>query len=339
MRRIFSVFIWFSIVLAAPLLAQEQQIEVPPEIQQMIDQLEPQSGQVTLPSAKATIDLGEEYIFFGQGDARTILVDIWGNPPGNANGVLGIVMPTGTDPITSPWGAVISFEETGYVSDDDAADTDYDELLEALKEGTSQANEMRVAQGYEGMNLVGWAEDPNYDRSNHSVVWAQNIDFTDTDVNTLNYDVRTLGRYGVLSLNLVAAMPQLPEVRVAAQDFAAQASFNTGARYQDFDPSVDSTADYGVAGLIAGGAGAAAVAKKTGLLAVILAFLAKFGKFIAIGAVVLFGAAWGPIKRMFGKGEEGYYEEYYEEEEGEESSDEAAMTEHQTQSPEDPSAR
>lgn len=317
MRAITAFFVWLSLVFSAPLSAQDEPLEIPPELQQVLDALDPQSGEISLSEAKASLDLGDAYIFYDKQDTRTILVDIWGNPPSNADGALGMVMPVGTDPITSPWGAVISFEETGYVSDDDAADTDYDELLEALQEGTEQANSARVAQGYPSITLVGWAEAPNYDRSNHSVVWAQNVAFADTDVNTLNYDVRTLGRYGVLSLNLVSEMPQLPEIRIAAQDFAAQASFDAGARYQDFDPSVDRTADYGVAGLIAGGAGAAAVAKKTGLIGVILAFLAKFGKIIAIGAVVLFGAAWGPIKRMFGKGDEEYYEEYYEEESGE----------------------
>lgn len=316
MQRFTAILIWMTLFFAAPASAQDAMPEgLPPEIVEALEGLEPQSGEITLEAAQATLDLGEDYVFYGPGDARTILTTIWGNPPSNANGVLGIVMPGQSDPLTAEWGAVVSFERTGYVSDDDAAETDFGELLEALQEGTKAANPTRVAQGYPTMELVGWAENPAYDRSTHSVVWAQNLDIEQTDVNTLNYDVRTLGRYGVLSLNLVAGMPQLPEIRVAAKDFAAQASFNQGARYQDFDPSTDSTADYGIAGLIAGGAGAAAIAKKTGLIGVILAFLAKFGKFIAIGAVLLFGASWGYIKRFFGAQDEEYYEEEYAEEE------------------------
>lgn len=315
MHRLFALFLALFAVSAVPSAAQEASPEeFPPEIIELLDRLDPKTGAIDLSSANATLELGEDYIFYDENDTREILTVLWGNPPENAQGALGLVMPAGSSPISDAWGAVVSFEETGYVSDDDAEDTDYNELLTALQEGTREANPSRVAAGYPEITLVGWAESPAYDRATHSVVWAQDIAFSDSEERTLNYDVRTLGRYGVLSLNLVAAMPQLPIIREAAQDFAAHASFNPGARYQDFDPSIDETAEYGVAGLIAGGAGAAALAaKKTGLIGIILAFLAKFGKFIAIGAVVLFGAAFGPIKRKLGFGAQ--EEEYFEEEE------------------------
>lgn len=313
MHRLLAFLLTLTVLFAAPLAAQEAAPELPPELAEVLDRLDPQTGQIVLPSAEATLALGEEYIFYNAADARDILTILWGNPPEVANGVLGLVMPAGSSPLSDAWGAVVAFEATGYISDEDAAETDYDELLASLREGTQQSNEARIAQGYPAITLEGWAERPVYDAATHSVVWAQNLAFSDTDTNTLNYDVRTLGRHGVLSLNLVAGMPQLPEIQAAAKDFAAHASFDAGARYEDFDPSTDKTADYGIAGLIAGGAaGAAVLAKKTGLIGVILLFLAKFGKFIAIGAVLLFGAAFGPIKRYFsGKEEE---EEYYEEE-------------------------
>lgn len=326
MLRAFT-FLWaYLLLLTAPAMAQDPATEgLPPEIVELLERLDPQSGKVDLPAANATLDLAEDYIFYDEGDAREIITVLWGNPPQTAQGALGLVMPAGSSPMSDAWGAVVSFEETGYVSDDDAADTDYDEVLASLQEGTRQSNIQRAAAGYPEINLMGWAESPNYDRATHSVVWAQDLAFSDSDARTLNYDVRTLGRYGVLSLNLVSALSDLPEIRVAAKDFATHASFNEGARYQDFDPSTDATANYGVAGLIAGGAGAAALAKKTGFLAIIFAFLAKFGKFIAIGAVVLFGAAFGPIKRMlgFGKDEE---EEYYEEEWTEEPAKDASSS-------------
>ncbi|MEE4289912.1 MAG: DUF2167 domain-containing protein [Erythrobacter sp.] len=313
MQRLLALFVSFWLLLAAPLAAQDAQEGFPPEIAELLERLDPQTGKIALPSAEATLDLGEDYIFYDADDTRDILTMLWGNPPGTANGVLGLVMPAGSSPLSDEWGAVVSFERTGYVSDEDAAETDYDELLKNLQEGTRQSNAARSAQGFPTIELVGWAERPVYDSATHSVVWAQDLAFGDSETNTLNYDVRTLGRYGVLSLNLVAAMPQLPEIRVAAKDFANHASFDAGARYADFDPSTDATADYGIAGLIAGGAGAAAVvAKKTGLIGIILAFFAKFGKFAIIGIVLFFGAIFGAIKSFFGgKDEEEYYEEDY----------------------------
>ena len=114
----------------------------------------------------------------------------------------------------------------------------------------------------------------------------------------LNYDLRTLGRYGVLSVNMVASMPQLEEVRLAAHELAKHAVFDSGARYADYNAATDRAAEYGIGGLIAAGAGVAA-AKKLGILAILL----KFIKPILIGGAVVFAAFWGRIKRLFGMGE------------------------------------
>jgi len=326
MLRISAIILWFSLLFSAPAMAQELQAdELPPEIAQLMERLDPKTGQIAIEDADATLDLGDQYVFYNEADTRDILVMLWGNPPGTADGVLGMVMPAGSSPLSDAWGAVISFEKTGYVSDDDAASTDYDELLENLQEGTRQSNDARKELGYPEITLVGWADSPVYDRTTHSVVWAQNLAFSDADANTLNYDVRTLGRYGVLSVNLVSSMDQLVEIREAAADFASHASFNEGARYQDFNPETDQKADYGIAGLIAGGAGAAALAKKTGLLGIIFAFLAKFGKFIIIGAIALFGVLWRPIKGFFSKDQEEYYEEEWNEDAQEPVEEEAIL--------------
>lgn len=295
--------------------------DLPPEVVKLLDSLKPVSGKVGLPEARATLDLGEEYIFYGKEDAATILVNLWGNPPQAAEGVLGLVMPKGSSPASDVWGAVVTFEETGYVSDEDAATTDYDELLTAMQEGTNEANTARAEAGYPTIALVGWAERPAYDKATHSVVWAQNLRFSDSDTNGLNYDVRTLGRYGVLSLNLISSMDKLGEIRVAARQFAQHASFDAGARYGDFDPATDKAAEYGIGGLIAAGAGVA-VAKKLGLFGTIGVFLLKFLKPILVG-VALFGAGIFQFfkSRLFGRKEE--EEPYYGEPDYEEGRPEA----------------
>lgn len=265
-------------------------------IEAVVKDLKPQRGKVSLPAAKATLDLGSKYDFYGPDDARRILVEIWGNPPEAAQGVLGLVMPAGKGPLTDAWGAVVTFEETGYVSDDDAAEVDYADLMSQMQEGEAAVNEERTASGYPTIDLVGWAQPPSYDQATHSVVWARNLKFADSPANTLNYDVRSLGRSGVLSLNLVSTMPKLEEVRKAAGDFATQASFDQGARYADFDASTDRTAEYGIAGLVAAGAGMAA-AKKLGMLAILL----KFIKPILFGLFVFFVAFGKRILGLFGR--------------------------------------
>ncbi|WP_447763758.1 DUF2167 domain-containing protein [Sphingopyxis panaciterrae] len=127
-------------------------------------------------------------------------------------------------------------------------------------------------------------------------MWARDIKFDGTPEDSLNYDIRLLGREGVLSLNILAGMSQLDEVREAAKTFASVGTFRAGARYADFNAATDKKAEYGIAGLVAAGAGVA-VAKKIGILAV----LAKFGKFLMIGAVALFAMFRNAIGGLFGR--------------------------------------
>lgn len=281
-------------LVVTPLAAEQASGEG--DIAGLVKSLKPQHGKVSLPEARATLDLGTDYDFYGPEDARTILVTIWGNPPQSAEGVLGLVMQAGKSPLDDNWGAVVSYEASGYVSDEDAASADYGELLKQMQASEAEVNQQRQAEGYTPIHLTGWAEPPSYDSKTHSIVWAQELEFADSKVHSLNYDVRTLGRGGVLSVNLISSMPHLTEVKAVAHEFAGHASFDPGARYADFDPDLDKQAEYGIGGLVAAGVGVAA-AKKLGLLAV----LAKFLKPLLVGAVVLFGALRNRIMGLFGR--------------------------------------
>ena len=281
---------------AAPVFAQEQ---LSPEAAALVGQLHPRTGRIAIPEAQATLDLGDKYLFYGAEDARRVLVEVWGNPPDAADGVLGLVMPAGTTPYSDAWGAVVTFEATGYVEDGDARDADYTAMMTEMQEASSAANEERRTAGYPAVNVVGWAQVPSYDSVAHSVVWARELAFEGEGVNSLNYDLRTLGRTGVLSINLISTMPELGKLRAAAGDLAQLAAFDAGARYADFNPDTDEAAGYGIAGLVAGGVGLA-VAKKAGLLVLLL----KFIKPILVGLALLFGAFRGRIMRLFGRREE-----------------------------------
>jgi uncharacterized membrane-anchored protein len=258
--------------------------------------LHPQTGDIRLPGANAVLHLGQDYYFLPAAEARIVLTEAWNNPPDAVSNVLGLVFPAGRHFYEADaWGAVISYESTGYVSDSDAQSADYAELLRQLQEGDAEVNQRRAAQGYPAQHLVGWAEQPVYNPSTHSVVWAQNLQISGQSENTLNYDVRLLGRNGVLSLNMLAGMSQLAATRQAAQRFAAQAEFTPGNRYADHQ-SGDRTAEYGVAGLVAAGLGVA-VAQKAGFLAVALLFLKKVGILIVAGIALL----WGWLRRVFSR--------------------------------------
>ena len=282
--------------------------EMPDEVRAKVLEFEaslhPQSGNVQVPGAHATLKLGDDYYFLPAADARRVLTEAWGNPPDAVNNVLGMVFPKARTTYDGSWGAVIEYDDTGHVSDDDAAEQDFDQVLADMKAGEEESNKAAREAGYAGATLVGWAQAPTYDATSKTLIWARNIKFDGQDHNTLNYDVRTLARTGVLSLNMVDTMDNLPVVKSAAAELAKTVALSPGSRYAEYDPSTDATAEYGLAGLVAAGAGVA-VAKKLGLLGILLLVLKKGFVFILAGAA----AAWAWFKRRMRKDEadlEGY---------------------------------
>jgi uncharacterized membrane-anchored protein len=307
MRRVgLELITAMGLVLAAPALwaappapkDAQARPAVPERLETLLKSLQPEVGEISISPAQVKLMLGKDYYFLPASDAKRVLTEGWGNPPDAVTNVLGMVFPAGKSFLDETWGAVITFEATGYVTDDDAKSADYDSVLTQSRDSETQLNEERRKAGFAGQHIVGWAQPPSYDSGRHTLVWAREIKFDGEPVNTLNYDLRLLGRRGVLSLNMIAGMPQLGSVRSAATSFGQAVSFEQGARYADFDDSVDEKAGYGLAGLVATGVGVAA-AKKLGLLAILLGFGKKFIILIlAVGA-----GAIGWLRRRFGKDE------------------------------------
>lgn len=266
------------------------------ELRQLDASLTRRTGQVTIPEAKVTLNLSDDYYFLGADDAKKVLTTGWGNPPSSVGSVLGMILPAGKSPFDDTWGAVVTFERSGYVTDKDAGKIKPDELLGQLREGEAEENRARQEAGFPATHLAGWAQPPSYDAAHNTLIWAKNIQFTGESVNTLNYDLRMLGREGVLSVNIVAAMTDLPAVRLAGSRLQEIVKYQPGASYADYRNG-DRTAEYGVAGLLAAGLGLAA-AKKVGLLAVLIAF-AKKGFVLILAGLAAIG---GWLRKLFGGG-------------------------------------
>jgi uncharacterized membrane-anchored protein len=181
----------------------------------------------------------------------------------------------------------------GYVKDDDAEKIDYDDMLKNMQEDEKETNKERVAGGYPTLHFVGWAQKPYYDKEKKVLHWAKEIKFGDQEgAHTLNYDVRVLGRHGILSLNAVCTMDELPLVKANIDKVLNMSSFTSGNAYSDFDPKIDKIAVWTIGGLVAG-----KVLVKAGLFAVLLKFLVAGWKFIAIGFVALIGF----LKNLFSR--------------------------------------
>jgi uncharacterized membrane-anchored protein len=250
-----------------------------------------QTGTISLPGGMATIRLPRTFRYLGPEGSRRLLTDAWGNPPGSAEGVLGMLIPTAISPLTEAgWGIVITYDEEGFVNDSDAADINYNKLLKEMQEGTAASNEARVKEGFPSITLVGWAEPPYYDAAAHKLYWAKELSFGDATTHTLNYNIRVLGRRGVLVLNAVAGMEQLASIKQEARSVMSAVEFSDGHRYTDYLPATDKAATYGVTGLILG-----ATAVKTGLLKGLWLGILAFKKMIIVGAVALFAA----LRKLF----------------------------------------
>jgi uncharacterized membrane-anchored protein len=248
-------------------------------------------GTVMLGKDLATLEVPAEFRFLGPDDAQRLLTEGWGNPPMDAP--LGMIVPSEIGPMSPEgWGVVITFEEDGYVEDDDAETLDYDELLAEIQADTRAESEAREDAGYESIELVGWAAPPHYDASTHKLYWAQELRFGDQEPHTLNYNIRVLGRRGVLVMNAVAGMSMLDEVETDMRSVMAFVDFNEGHRYTDFVPGADQVAVYGVGALVAG-----KVAAKVGLFKVLLAALVA-GKKLVVVAFVALGAF---LKKALGR--------------------------------------
>ncbi len=241
-----------------------------------------QTGTISLGQNIAKIDVPKGYRYLDAKQSAKVITEIWGNPTPSTPS-LGMLFPENSGPADDGFAFNISFEEMGYVKDDDANSINYDDLLKEMKEGSQKNNEERTKNGFPTMDIVGWASVPYYDVQTHALHWAKEIKFGGQPIHTLNYNIRLLGRKGVLELNAIASIELLPIVKNSIKDVIASVTYEQGQKYKDFNPSIDQVAAYTVGGLVAG-----KVLAKLGLFALIL----KFWKIIALAFVAIGSILW-----------------------------------------------
>jgi len=242
-----------------------------------------QTGAITLKDGLAKLNLTPDFRFLDHDDADKVLHDAADVGPLDHG----------------PWGIVISYEEGGYVKDDDAEKINYTELLAQMQKEIQEENPERVKAGYQPLTLIGWAAPPRYDKSTHKLYWAKELQFGDYPRHALNYDIRVLGRRGVLVLNAVAPMADFAAIDQKIPSVLAMVDFQPGNTYADFDPKIDKVAEYGLATLIAGGALAGAA--KLGLFGLafkwIIAAVLALKKLIIVAVIAIVAG----VKKLWAK--------------------------------------
>jgi uncharacterized membrane-anchored protein len=165
----------------------------------------------------------------------------------------------------------------GYVSDDDWGELDPEDLLATVRRKTAEDNEERVAKGILPIEVLGWTQEPMFDRATGTVFWA--IRASQGASHVINASALKLSRDGMTKITWVGRPDQFVNARSALDPALARYSFDPGWRYADIE-ATDMAAGIGVAALtrqmLTGRAAkSAAAAAGAGVMAIALAFAKK----------------------------------------------------------------
>lgn len=227
---------------------------------------------------KGEFTLAPGYAFIPAREANAIQSSM-GNPSGP--NMLGMVIQLDS---LSSWYITLEYDESGHIKDDDQSDLDPTEILNSIKESQDEDNKRRKAEGFDELDIKGWVEAPAYDPTNHKLLWSLELSAKGDSLSSVNYNMKSLGREGLISATFVGTKSEVEQNRAFAKDLSNSITFVEGKRYTDFNSATDKIAEYGLMGLIGGVA-----LKKLGLFAMIGLFFAKFFKIILIAVLALGG--------------------------------------------------
>lgn len=219
--------------------------------------LSPQEGIIPIPEAKLKLNLQNKYYFLNQSDANKIITEVWGNKLNSNTEVLGMILPLGQTAFDS-WGAIISYDAIGYVSDVKAKSQNYASVLSE-------------------MNNLDFILQPFYDENLKILSWANSLNNNGKPNNAINYNLRILARYGVVKIKIVSNRDDLELIKKEANLIYDTIEINENAKYSDYIIG-DKKSNLELADLVSD-----AKIRNSDIILSFLYFLAKFGKIIIIG--------------------------------------------------------
>src|SRR2546426_4599926 len=232
--------------------------------------------------SEAAISVPAGCLFTGRDGVKTFLTVTENPVSGNERGVVMCQSDTASD----PWFVLFSYDESGYVRDDDASKLDADAILGSVRRGTEEANSERKRRGWGTLAVEGWVTKPFYDRATNNLTWAITA-HDNTGGRTVNHSVRLLGRGGVMHADLVTTPTQLDALVPTFNGMISGVTYQPGPKYAEWRPRGKNAA-FWLDALVPCGAGLALA--KSGLLV-------KFWKLIVAGIA----AAAAGLKRLWGK--------------------------------------
>ena len=265
-----------AVAVVATLPARAADEDVGAEMRKLPWQEGPAQGAV---GTRSKIQIPEGARLLPESSGSRFL-ELTGNLPEDGDTVL----------VRDHWWATLSFNDAGYVKDDEKLDPDA--LLKALRENDEAANKERTKRGMATLTNEGWIVPPHYDPTTKFLEYGLRLRSSDSPRPVVNYTMRLLSRRGYETVILVTR-PETMEADV--QDLHQVLNgfqFNPGEKYSEFRAG-DHVAEFGLGALVLGGAAAAAI--KGGWFKGLAAALVAGWKLV-VGAVVALGAG---IKRLF----------------------------------------
>jgi len=269
----YSFLAFSSIAYTASAQVAEETTEVAPTIEQ-IQSVYPSAssaGTVGKVGRYSQVTVQENQFYLNAKDTAQLMQD-WGNLPATYAGSV-----VADD---QSYAIIFTFDNIGYVKDDEKGDLDADELLKAIKEGEVEANKQRKAAGIDTLTTKGWTTKPNYNAGTNNLEWALLFEAGD-GTQSVNHNVKILGRRGVTDATLICDPSQLDALQPTLKATLAGFEYTAGNTYAEFKEG-DKVSEYGLKALLVGGGIFAA--SKLG----ILALLGKYFKVIVVAVIGFF---------------------------------------------------
>ncbi len=222
----------------------------------------------------AQINVPDGHAFIGDDSIKKYYQLTQNNYSGNE---IGVVLSA------EGWEIHFAYVDSGHIDDKDKSGLDADALYKSMQQGQAAGNEERAKKGWNQFQLRGWASKPHYDEKTNNLTWAYRLASSEDNYKAtfINQNIRLLGRTGYVTAVVVGDdTANYAKTEAQANALLENFQFASGQTYAEFR-SGDKIAQYGLAALVLGGAGA--VAAKTG-------FFSKFLKFIVLGVAA--AGAW-----------------------------------------------
>ncbi len=233
------------------------------------------AGKLRFADQSIRMKVPEGHYFIDATQSRFILETIWGNIPDEE--VLGMIVGSRFVPaeINNDYSFVISYAPIGFIPTEERAEFDHHELLEGIQDQLQTANEKRLEQGFNALQVENWIMVPFFDNYKKALYWATELKVNGSDEPLVNYNLRLLGKNGVLKINAVGTLDQLPNIKQVLPFILSQTEFLDGFKYTDHPAPDSANSEWQLQDLIAG-------KKKDN-------FLSDFNKPLAAGSLLMIG--------------------------------------------------